>query len=733
MKKRIIALVLTVVMSLLTLSSCGSFDFVEEDLSAYATFNYGDFKTALANIEIEDGEFTTNEETRKALVAAKIYNAVADKIIAETDEDEWVKTGKLTAGDVLYFVYYAEDADGNMFFGSEMNKTSITTSSTKANHTLKLGDYLDAEDDKFLTLVKENLADVELDDYIQTPANAADLEGDELKVKAGDAIFISYTRTYKKVVEGAETEVKESAAYEPILLDAENAFHKFFLDADSVAKVGSDLEVLDSKDAEGKVTTKKTFEVTEDGVTYTYSNVKILWKLETVGEPIATFKHTPYTADKKVTPDSLTSTSAEQVNLKDVELTYYVFPVYAIDAPSYEEITAEDVLYYVYGSKLVSTSFEVLGEDGYVNGEEKVADLLKEIADIFNTTSKDNKYYADGTELKTLLDKYNEVGGDKPTNDQKTANTEAKEALTDKQNETLKGVIAKIAAATKGEDKLSQKVLDEYYENNYHSLKEEYDSDIIEKVQTAVWKLIDTHVKLTGEYPEKLLKEYIDHLYEYYEYQYHKGSSGSGSTAVNYIDKYDSLKAFLISKDALNVADESKIDEALEKEAKSYLDPIIKIYVVAKACKDDAVAAMSGENGYVELDIKGGAYHVNEEAYRETYGDAADKKIEEAKKSADENIKAARDEAGVFIIDDAFMKSYKKEIGRAYYNDLIKDYGEINLRAGFQFNKLFYYLTSTNIQLNEDGDHTEASYKDVDGVKYIDFRTVTYTIKADAE
>ena len=140
---------------------------------------------------------------------------------------------------------------------------------------------------------------------------------------------------------------------------------------------------------------------------------------------------------------------------------------------------------------------------------------------------------------------------------------------------------------------------------------------------------------------------------------------------------------------------------------------------------------MSGENGYVELDIKGGAYNINEEAYREAYGDAADKKIEEAKKTAEENIQAARDEAGVFLIDDAFMKSYKKEIGRAYYNDLIEEYGEINLRAGFQFNKLFYYLTCTNIQLNEDGDHTESSYKEVDGVKYIDFRTVEYKICAE--
>ena len=59
----------------------------------------------------------------------------------------------------------------------------------------------------------------------------------------------------------------------------------------------------------------------------------------------------------------------------------------------------------------------------------------------------------------------------------------------------------------------------------------------------------------------------------------------------------------------------------------------------------------------------------------------------------------------------------------------LESYGEINLRAAFQFNRLFYYLTSTNVLLNEDGDHTEVKY--VDGL--LDFRRVSYTIKADGE
>ena len=732
MKKRIVALILAVVMSLLALSSCGSFNFAEEDLTSYATFDYEAFKKALGEIEIEDGEFTTNEDTRAKLVAAKIYNTIADKIIAATKEDEQVKKGELTAGDVLYFVYYAVDADGNVFFGSDMDKASITGSSTKANHVLKLDDYLDAEDDKFLSLVKENLQKVDIEEYIYSVLGAKDLEASELKIKAEDVIVISYTRTYKvKDAEGVETEIKETAAYETIDLDGNHILNSYLLKEGSLNSVGANFEYATGTAEDGKITTSKSFDVSvvdENGntTTYTYSNVKILWKVEKAGKPVAEFKYTPYELEegkkKEVAPDNLYD-SSKKVDLANKELTYYVYPVYAIDAPAYSEITATDILYYVYGSSLTSASFEVLGEEGYKNGDTKLEDLLKEVADIFDTKSETNEFYKEGGVLHTLNKTYNDAvtaGGSKPTTEQQTAIDDAKAALTDKQKELLKDVIAKIAAATNGTKTVADEVLVEYKHNTEHSLKESYDSDIQKKVQTAVWDLIETSVKLTGEYPEKLLKEYIDHLYEHYEYEFYKGDFSS--TVKNY-DKYEgSFDAYLIA--TLKLTKIEELDAALEKEAKGYIDTIIKLYVVAKACEKDALAVMAD---YVEADIAGGAYHVDEESYKDVYGDKAAEKIEEAKKAAEENIAAAREEASIFLIDDAFMKSYKKEIGRAYYNELITEYGEINLRAAFQFNKLFYYLTSTNIALNEDGDHTEVVYKD----GKLDFRTISYTIKAD--
>ncbi len=755
MKKRIVALILTVVMSLLALTSCAQgFDFAEEDLSAYADFNYADFKAALQKLEIEDGEFTTDSDIREKLVTSTIYNAIADKIIADTDEEDYIKEGTLNKGDVLYFVYYACDAEGNKFFGEQMNVSSLTSTSTKANHTLKLDDYLEGESDEFLKLVRDNLAEsADLKDYVYKMLTASELQTDAeealkaekpeatkdeitaakaeaIKVKAGDKIYISYTRTYKKTEDDKELTVTEKASYELMTVAEGHHLYASFTGEHSVANVGGTLEVLDTVDGE-TVKTKKSFDVTIGEITYTYSDVKILWKVEGEGEPIATFKYTPYADDSEepakneYAPTSLYS-SATKVNLTNKELTYYVYPVYAIDTPAYDEITAEQLLYYVYGSKLTESSFEIFEDESFVNGSEKIADLLEDIANIFDTKSEDNEYYKKGTDLKLLLDAYNnavEKGGSSPTTAQKEEITKAQEALTDAQNKLLKEVIAKLVAAKSGEKVLGDEVLDEYKHNTEHSLKESYDSDIVKKVQTAVWELIDESVKVKG-YPTELLEEYIEHLYEEYEYNYYKGDFDSKTS--NY-EKYASFTAYL--EGTLKVKGQDKIDEAIEKEAKAYLDPIIKVFVVAKACKDDAVTAMSGANGYIELDIAGGAYKVDEEAYRDTYGDAADKKIEEAKKNAEESIKSAREEAGMFIVDDAYMNRYKKEIGNAYYNQLIEENGDINLRTAFQFNRLFYYLTSTDLEFNEEEGHSEYKYTE-DG-KFLSFRTVKYTIKAD--
>lgn len=757
MKKRIVALILTIVMSLLALSSCApAFDFVEEDLNSYADFKFEEFKAALEKLEIEDGEFTTDSETREKIVAATIYNAIADKIIASTKEDDRVTEGTLSAGDVLHFVYYAVDADGNIFFADQMNESTV--SSAKATHVLKLDDYLEGEGDEFLRLVAENLAkDVDLKDYIYNMLTASELQADAeealkaekpdatdaeikaakaeaIKVKVGQKISISYTRTYtKKDDEGVETTVTEKASYELITLTEGNPLHDKLLESGAVANIGSTVEAVISRDGD-TVTKNKKFDVEIDGTKYTYTDLKINWLVEGELNHIASFEHTPYVdeaekpAKKELTPNNLCN-STTKVDLMNKALTYYVFPVYAIDAPSYEEITAEDILFRIYGKNITEKTFDAFKDKNFANGSEKLADLLADVADIFDTKKENNEFYKADSELKKLLDAHTkavEVGGSKPTTAQKEVIADALEALTDAQNELLKGVIAKIVAATSGDKKLGDEIVEEYTHNTEHSLKESYDSDIVKKVQKAVWELITGDEYITVKaYPASLVKEYVELLHESYEYDFYKGDFDKDSSNL---EEYGKFEKFLDAqlKDELKEAGAGNYNGALEIQAKEALDPIIRIYVVSKALNSEAVKALPG---YVELDEKGGLYKIDEESFKDTYGDKADEKIKEAIEQNKESLENAKKDADKFLIDKNYMNSYKKEVGSAYYNDLCDQYGEINLRAAFQFNRLFYYLTSTNYEWNEEEAHAEVKY--VDGL--LDFRRVSYTIKADGE
>ena len=125
MKKRIVALVLVAVMSILSLASCSmAFDFAEENLSSYADFDYAKFKENLQKLVIEDGTYTTDEKINAKRENEYIYGKIADAILSDSETEKKTE-GKLGENDVLNFVYYAE-ADGKVYFSSNMNVSTIT-------------------------------------------------------------------------------------------------------------------------------------------------------------------------------------------------------------------------------------------------------------------------------------------------------------------------------------------------------------------------------------------------------------------------------------------------------------------------------------------------------------------------------------------------------------------------------------------------------------------------------
>lgn len=732
MKKRIIALVLVVVMSLLAMTSCdNSFDFAEEDLSKYATkFNYTEFKNALNSIEIVDGDFTNDETTRQELVTKDLYDSVVSGIISSSYESDWVKEGTLSAGDVLYFVYFAE-YDGHIFNYNQMDVSTLT-GSNKAAHVINLGNV--DEDNEFMVQLKDHLVEgADLSEYVYSMLTADEISAlarealltekpgatseelakaaaDAIKLKEGDTIVISYNVSYQDPDSTETTIIKKAATHEEITLTADHPLYGLLCNAETPVSVGDTVAKSSGDNAY------------VDANNHSYTDVKVLWRVESKGKPISTFTYKHYTASTQLTPSSLYSSTADKIQLQDKEVTFHVYPVYALNAPTPEEITATDILLNVYGSKLNENSFNIFEDTAFVNDQKNVTDIVKDIVNVYDTKAENNPYYKDGSDLKKLLTAYNDAvtaGGSKPNDTQQAKIDDASEKLNKAQRAELEKLVEKLVNATKSGALLGDAIVKEQRESTYYKLEVAYTNDIVNKVQEKVWALIEAIEIDDNAYPAELVEEFKNHIYEEYEYEYYTGKTD--------FDKYPTFEGYLAAKTT-----DKKVTEA----AKGYIKPMIQIFVVARACEADALKNMSK---YVEADITAGLYEIDEQYYKDSYGDKATQYIAEAKENIKESIAEVREEAKSFIVDDAYMEAYKNRVGSAYYDDLVEEYGEYNLRTSFQFNKLFYYLTGANAEKADatyladsarDGYvYTEVVYKD----GFIDFRNVKYSFEVEDE
>ena len=755
MKKRIIATILVVVMTVLSLASCGSaFSFADEDMAQYTdgTFDITKFLADIKNIEIKDGEFTTDEAINDKKVVEDIYEKIATAVIKDADNDYYksdkLESGNIEEGDVVYFCYFAKDeATGNYFMLSDMQESSITASATKANHFIKLGNY--DEDDGFMVKLAEALLAKKDSVKYYSMQTKADLEN--VKIESGDIIVVSYDVEYTEGEGEAKKDYKKTADYETISLDGLSPLSAKLLEltgvSGAVVNIGDKVQVPSATyNGESDKSTVTSFDVVDNGITYKYSNFTIDYKIDSyVSESDAiSFKYT----DKDLLAancDNLRNTSDEKIELKDKELTYYVYPVYRLDVPA---VSTEAIIEYVYGKTVKVTSNELFGDEGYVYTEgettTKVSALIEKLGNIWNDKPEA------GSGLESLLNVKKDA--DQKVTDSKNADAATKaaadKALDDAENayyaakrNDIRDIIKKIAAAKKGDEILGAKLFEKYTEDSRHTLKEEYNTYITETVGKKVWELINKQVVVTS-YPEELVKEFSEHLYESYEAEFYNGSTTTDSTSSESVSNYTkfegNFKKYLMDKSVLNVDDESKIDEALEKKAKENLEPIIKIYFIAQKLNAYDFGGQSINDivkSYVEKDIAAGIYEAHYE-YNSDLSEKQNKKAEAAaKEQAEKNIEAARKNAEDFLVTDEVFKEYKKDMGRKSYRVWAEQYGEINIRAALQFDKLFYFLVSTDVAMTEDGDHShqEPVYvdRDGDGKKWISFRTVSYKFPAE--
>ena len=144
--KRIISMILVAVMLILSLVSCG-YSIANEDISLYATLSDEDkakFEKALKELKIEDGDFTTNPETR----AKKVEDAISAALAGTVSETDKVTKGTPGTHDLVYYGYYCTAK-----FGDETVTLYVTNMKTPVSVQMGLKDPTPLQE-KLLALFK---------------------------------------------------------------------------------------------------------------------------------------------------------------------------------------------------------------------------------------------------------------------------------------------------------------------------------------------------------------------------------------------------------------------------------------------------------------------------------------------------------------------------------------------------------------------------------------------------
>lgn len=624
--KRIIGLVLVVVMLTLSLASC-AYNYAEDDMTKYSAFDKEAFAEALTKLKIEDGDFTTDEETRALKVLDAIYTTLAKSVDTADKKTE----GVVGAHDILYYNYYCTatiDGVEHIFYASSMKESSAVKFQLGLTTT------------KGVTkLIEDKVAGFDFTDKNYSTSTTD-------KTVAADVVYVSYTYTYTKQVDGKDTVVEKDVAYERIDLSSSHPLASKLVDKSFATKF----------DVDGTVNT--TPYGYDKAVDVTYSDVTIHWAVDSEHE--ITFVDKTYTKDT----DKAKNIYGEEKKLKDVELTYHVFPTYYLEVA---ELNATNIVKEIFGKNIKSTSLSVFEDEKFesffnTEGENKaLADLYQPIDDAEKALETAKKAY---DEAKAVVDK----AGENATEIEKESLRLAEENVGKKQTDldnAKKALDDKIAAllaveleAEEGKEPetVSDRIVREYKENHYDSLEASYNSTIKMNLAEAIWELIEKNVTVNS-LPEKAVDEAYDALIDGYKTTFYTESDSTTKESY-YSEHKGDFKAFLIEELTVESYDEAKAK--VREKAEEQVKPIVQLYAVAAAYE--------------------------------------------------------------LLYTDKEYKEYVKDVSD-YYIEL---YGETNVRAAQQFDKLFNHFLE--VELNEDD---EIEYNE-DGL--IPYKNITYTISAeDAE
>lgn len=624
MKKRIISFILVIVMAVLSLASC-AYSYKNDDMSKYAKFDEEEFARLLQDLKIDDADFGTDEDARWLKVADKIYEQLAKEVDKEENKKTTGTPGKY---DLYKYCYYASytDKDGNeiIVFASKMKESGATELQLGLS---KLADL----NEKIANAVK----DLELKEgaVYSTDTSA------ETKTALGNTIVISYKEAYTKPTSNGSTEkvtntVTNMIVTLPAVAPAEGA-NKTFLDQLVGLAVGSKNNITEYRDinGDGNVVTEG------DGAEKVeYTDVKIDWVIKSgvneYHESGITVTDKTYTATKS--EKDVTGVSRD---LKDVELTYHIFPVSFVTIE--EDVTAEVILETLIGdaiqapndkdgdgvikeekdtnengkidedekSEEYAGSLDVFHDKDYVYHDkddatktEKISDIVKKLVEFYETLADktedfDEKQKAYDDAKKVVDDK--EKDGGTPTKEQTDALAAAKTNLDEatkakeKAEKDVADQIAKILACTKEGDTeggIAEVIKTQYKDSVYEGLEDEYKAaikkNLAKEIYAAAKKLVSFEKDEKGWWilPRAAVDAAYKRILNNFKYTFYEGSYTS--TQSNY-SKYNGDFYEFLKKDTQNGlglkdgATMQDIYNEIGKRAEDSVKDTILVYVLA--------------------------------------------------------------------------------------------------------------------------------------------------------
>ncbi len=419
MKKRITALILVVVMSVLALFGCGEYDYSDAKLDKFTSADTQALLNALKNIVIEDeDEFSTDSEKRQKELHDIILRSLLN---ADNANSEEYKEGVADYADALYLCYYAKytDDDGvEHIFNIPKTSGKEDYVILPANKTYLQFGVNDNADSPLFAAIEAAFKDKDIKDSIYTLDTTKD---GTLKVEAGDNVLLTFTYTDAEGVQKtisniyvtipaadpAETETADETELKSI---ADLKFFETFLWNLVGKTVGKELtgsnnkfeyelpaapDAQDGEDEDEETTPAKV----------TYTKVTVVGVAD--GEATNVKVEFP-DEDKK----ELTDLFGNKVDVKGKEVDYFVFPTY-IKKVDYvnigENATIED---YVKNATIILTVFygsasiqELTDENGKATGD-KVGALDIFSSEDYKITYKNDKGEDETKTFKEIMEEF---------------------------------------------------------------------------------------------------------------------------------------------------------------------------------------------------------------------------------------------------------------------------------------------------------------------------------------